>query len=154
MEYTGRHEDRRAPQGNNSWNDRFDSRGADLSTVRAFNRRQILNYLRKNGSSVNAPTPRVLMAKQLGLSRATISSIIDELLEEGLVIEGAKLRSTKKGGKRATNVLFNAKAAYIVGIDISRSRYRVYLANLDAMLLDQYAILLRWKKVHKPVYRL
>lgn len=134
MNSVNRYEENRAPSEKGSGKKGFGSHGADLKTVRAFNRRQILNYLRKNG-----PTPRVVIAKILKLSRATVSSFIDELLEEGLVLEGTKIKTTSKGGRRATIVHFNADAAYVVGIDIGRTRYRIYLANLDAKALDQSA---------------
>ncbi len=124
-------ENSRAPEGHNFGRGGFGSHAADLSTVRAINRQLILNYLRKDG-----PIPRVAIASRFGLSRATVSSIIDELIKENLVVEGSKLRATSKGGRRATRVHFNADAAYIVGIDIGRTRYRIYLTSLDAQVLD------------------
>jgi predicted NBD/HSP70 family sugar kinase len=110
-------------------------RGAGLKTVRAVNRRLILNYLLEH-----EPTPRVAIAKDLGLSRATVSNIIEELTEDNLVHEGEKIAATgaaEKGGRKPTQVYFNANAGYIVGIDMGRTHLIIYLTNLLAEPMDK-----------------
>jgi len=114
-----------------------ESQGAGYSTVRAFNRQLVLNYLRIHG-----PTPRVAIAKSLGLSRATVSSVIEELEKVKLVQDGEKIGAAhagtiSKGGKRPTQVHFNVNAGYIIGIDVGRSRLRIYLTNLKPEIIDQ-----------------
>lgn len=104
-----------------------------LNSIREVNRILILNYLRKFG-----PAPRVTIANALSLSRATVSSIIDELTNEDLVHEGMKLRSTTKGGRRATRVHFNADAGYIVAVDLGRTHLRIYLTDLEAKPIAQW----------------
>ena len=105
--------------------------------VRSLNYRRVLNHLRIDG-----PKPRVAIAKSLGLSRATVSGIIDELVKRELVYEGEKIGATSsgpisKGGKRATQVHFNTRAGYIIGIDLGRSRMRIYLTDLEPIIIDQ-----------------
>ncbi len=107
------------------------------TSVRPLNYRRVLNHLRIDG-----PKPRVAIAKSLGLSRATVSSIIDELVKSELVYEGEKIGATSsgpisKGGKRATQVHFNTRAGYIIGIDLGRSRLRIYLTDLEPTIIDQ-----------------
>src|SRR5207253_163868 len=103
------------------------------SSIREINRILILNYLRKCG-----PTPRVTIANALSLSRATVSSIIDELMNEDLVHIGGKLQATTKGGRRATRVHFNADAGYIVAVDLGRTHLRIYLTDLEAKPIAQW----------------
>ncbi len=100
---------------------------ADLSQVRVRNERLILNHLRRHG-----PLPRVEIADTLHLSRATVSSIISSLEEQGLVREGKRLNATSKGGKRPIEVQFNADAGYIIGLDIGRSHLTMLIRNLEA----------------------
>jgi uncharacterized membrane protein len=58
----------------------------DLSVV---NEKLILNYVRQGG-----PKPRVSIADNLGLSRATVSLIVSSLIQKGLLKEGASLPSS------------------------------------------------------------
>jgi predicted NBD/HSP70 family sugar kinase len=137
MDHMVEHPDTTIPDKDDSQKKRSESQGADYSTVRIFNRQLILNYLRQHG-----PTPRVAIAKGLGLSRATVSSVIEELTEKDFVHEGEKIGATSpgtisKGGKRATQVFFNVEAGYIIGIDVGRSRLRIYLTNLKPEIIDQ-----------------
>lgn len=81
------------------------------------------------------------IAKSLSMSRATVSSIVSELEKDGLVREGDKVNATQRGGKRPTLIHFNDNAGYIVGIDLGRSRIRVYLTNLETKLIDQLSAL-------------
>jgi predicted NBD/HSP70 family sugar kinase len=113
---------------------RLESYGADGRTVRDFNRQLILNYLRKNG-----PAPRVTIASDLDLSRATVSTIIDELKKDAFVHEGERINATERGGRRATQVHFNAQAGYIVGIDIGRSHLIIQLSDLEAKPIDTWS---------------
>lgn len=137
MDHIDKHPNTTIPDEDNSQKKRSESQGADYNTVRIFNRQLILTYLRTHGQ-----TPRVAIAKRLGLSRATVSSVIEELIENGLVHEGEKIGATSpgeisKGGKRATQVYFNVEAGYIIGIDVGRSRLRIYLTNLKPEIIDQ-----------------
>jgi predicted NBD/HSP70 family sugar kinase len=129
----GRSENKIVAISTRSPGQQLENQGADLGTVRKFNRRLILNYLREQG-----PTPRVTIAGNLGLSRATVSSIIDELKKDGLVHEGAKLVAAHRGGRRATWVHFNADAGYVIGIDIGRSHLIIRLTNLEAKTINKW----------------
>jgi excisionase family DNA binding protein len=113
-----------------------------LNPIREMNRKVILNYLREKG-----PTPRVTIATSLNLSRATVSSIIDELLNEDLVHEGKKLRATAKGGRRATRVQFNADAGYILAVDLGRTHLRIYLTDLEAKPIGRWEMRLDLMKM-------
>ena len=102
------------------------------NSIRESNRLRTLNYLRQHG-----PATRVAIARDLGLSRATISSIIEDLIREGLVYEGVKIDATQRGGRRATKVHFSANAGYIIGIDIGRSHLTILLTDLEAATIKR-----------------
>ncbi len=126
--------DNTVPGEQDSYRKRLEGLGVDQEKVRNYNRQLILRYLREHG-----PAPRVAIAQSLGLSRATVSSIVKGLMEHGFVREGEKMQATPRGGKRATEVHFNVDAGYIVGIDLGRSHLRIYLTNLAAKIVDQWA---------------
>lgn len=108
--------------------------GVDQEKVRTFNRQLVVKYVR-----AHTPTLRVTVAKALGLSRATVSIIVKELIENQWVHEGDKKQAQSTGGKRATEIFFNVDAGHIVGVDIGRSRLRLYLTNLTHHILDEWS---------------
>ena len=57
---------------------------ATSETARQINRRIALNFIRRH-----QPMSRADLARQSGLQRSTVSAIIDQLINEGWVTEGA-----------------------------------------------------------------
>jgi glucokinase-like ROK family protein len=103
------------------------SRGADVRAMREFNLLLVLNCIRQHG-----PLPRVAIARKTGLSRPTVSSLMETLLRERLVREGELLNSSAAGGRRAVEVHFNASAGYALGVDVGRTHVTLLLTNLAA----------------------
>ncbi|QBD81694.1 ROK family transcriptional regulator [Ktedonosporobacter rubrisoli] len=106
------------------------SQGTGLHYVREYNRLLVLNCVREYG-----PIARVMIAKRTGLSRTTVSSIIDVLLQEGFVREGSFSHSSSEGGRRAILVHFNAETGYVIGIDIGRSHLTILITDLSAKII-------------------
>lgn len=111
------------------------AQGADIHRLREFNRLLVLNYVRDHG-----PVSRVMLAQRLGLSRTTVSSIMDALLQEGFVREGHFLDAAPKGGRRAILVHFNADAGRILGIDVGRTHLTMLLTNLTPAIVAQRTV--------------
>ncbi len=109
--------------------------GADLHRIRKFNRLLVLNYVRDHG-----PIARVMLAQRLGLSRTTVSSIVDALLQDGLVQEGNFLNAAPRGGRRAILVHFNADAGRVLGVDVGRTHLTMILTNLAAEIVAQRSV--------------
>jgi glucokinase-like ROK family protein len=103
------------------------SGAADLQLMRTLNRLLVLNCVRERG-----PVARAAVARQTGLSRTTVSSIMDALLKDGLVFEGSTQSATPSGGRRAILVHFNAAAGYVVGVDLGRTHLILLLSDLAA----------------------
>lgn len=106
------------------------SQGADQRVMREFNRLLVLNYVRECG-----PLARVQIAQDTGLSRTTVSNIIDTLLQEGFVREGDLLDAAPSGGRRAMLVHFNADAGRILGLDVGRTHLALIMTNLQAEII-------------------
>ena len=108
------------------------SQGADYHHIRAFNRLLVLNCVREQG-----PIARVAIAKRMGLSRTTVSSIIDSLLQEGFVLEGSALHAAPAGGRRAILVHFSADAGSIIGVDVGRTHLTFIATDLSGAISAQ-----------------
>ncbi len=106
------------------------TKGADLRLMRELNRLLILNRVRVSG-----PITRVAVAHQTGLSRTTVSSIVDELLADNLLFEGQTVEAAPTGGRRATLLHFNANAGYVIGVDLGRSHLTLLLTNLAGEII-------------------
>ena len=74
-------------------------------------RRQILKLIKDSGQ-----ISRAELAKLTGLTRPTVSAIINELDGQGLINETGKGESC--GGKRPIMLELNKKSFYAVGIDL------------------------------------
>ncbi len=76
---------------------------------------------------------RADIAKRMDLSRSTVSNIVNQLLEVGLVAEiGA---GPSRGGRRPISLQFEYDAFNILGIDMGSSHVGVALTNLGTSVL-------------------
>lgn len=110
------------------------TQGVDFHALREFNRLLVLNSIRQRG-----PITRVAISKRTGLSRTTVSSIVESLLKEGLVREGNMLSAAPSGGRRAILLHFNADAGCIIGVDAGRTHFTVVVTNLAAEVLARHS---------------
>lgn len=90
----------------------------------------VLNYIRKYG-----PTSRFKIANATNLSGTTVSKIIHQLMQEDLVRAGDTIDASPRdgrrvGGRRATEVQFNADVGFVVGVDLGRKHLTLSLTNL------------------------
>lgn len=76
---------------------------------------------------------RADLARELGLSRSTVSEIVGGLLETGLIAEvGA---GPSRGGRRPTLLEFQDEAYVILGVDMGASHVAVALTDLRGRIL-------------------
>lgn len=88
------------------------SGGADQGTVRRANLALVLGSLREAGAR-----SRARLAADLGLNKATVSSLVAELLERGLVRDGRPERGAV--GRPGTIVELHGAGAFGVGAEIN-----------------------------------
>lgn len=103
---------------------------ATSETARHINRRIALNILRGH-----EPMSRAELARQSGLQRSTVSAIIEQLINEGWVTEGASGSSGR--GRRPRFLHLNVERAGILAVDVRPEMTRVGLAGLDARFVMQ-----------------
>jgi predicted NBD/HSP70 family sugar kinase len=106
-------------------------RVATSETARQINRRIALNFLRRHH-----PMSRADLARRLGLQRSTVSAIVDQLIGEGWVMEGAIGRATTRG-RRPRILHLNVDRAGIIAVDLRPETTTVGLADVDAKFVEQ-----------------
>lgn len=85
-------------------------------------KRQIIQYLDAEGSSTITD-----LSELMGISTPKTTSLINELIEDGLIAEQGKIDST--GGRRASLFGLVATSCYFLGIDVRR--YYVNIGLFD-----------------------
>lgn len=101
------------------------SRKATQELLKRQNRRLVLQALYAGDTNT-----RVGLAALTGLTKPTVSSLIAELLEEGLVREEGRGRSSDQGGKRPTLLAFRSDARQVIGIAVEQERVVGTLSDL------------------------
>jgi predicted NBD/HSP70 family sugar kinase len=76
---------------------------------------------------------RAEIARRTGLSRSTVSELIEMLLPTGLVVEGGPGESS--GGRRPIMLYFQDDACRILGVEMGSSHLAVALTNLRGHVL-------------------
>ncbi len=101
---------------------------ATSETARDINRRIVLNLIRKH-----QPVSRADLARYSGLQRSTVSAIIEQLIAERWVAEGAVGQLPR--GRKPTFLHLNDRRAGIIGVDIRPVKSSIALAGLDSRFL-------------------
>lgn len=96
--------------------------------MKSLNKTLILNMIRTNG-----PISRAEIAKMTRLTPPTVTNIVGELIQSGLVVEGE--RGESRGGRRPVMLTLNASAFHVIGVDVGIQQLRFIATNLDARLL-------------------
>src|ERR1035438_6196887 len=105
---------------------------ASGEVVRDINRRIVLNLIR-----TRRPISRADLARLCGLQRSTISLIVEQLIEEHWVVEGATGRLPR--GRRPTFLRLNEDRV-IIGVDIRPTQTTVALADANGKFASREVI--------------
>ena len=104
--------------------------------IRSINRSAILNAVKNN-----RPIGRADIARQTGLSPATVTSITGELIAEELIFE--KTPGDSSGGRPPILLDLNPRGGYVVGIKLMENQASGALTDLEAsVLVRRSAVLL------------
>jgi len=75
------------------------------------------------------PTSRAELARNAGVNRATITGIVQPLIEEGVLVEGEPLPAGGLGGKPARPLEFSPHAPRVVGVKLMPGAVRSALVS-------------------------
>jgi|SRR5690554_1779714 len=98
---------------------------ATREQLREHNRRLVLRMLYQGEVDT-----RAALATVTGLTKPTVSSLIGELMDSGLVVEEGLGRSSGSGGKRPTLLAFNPRARHVIGVAVGARSVSAVLADL------------------------
>jgi glucokinase-like ROK family protein len=105
----------------------------DLNLVKKINTSIVLEHIRSH-----SPISRAQIAEVTGLTKATVSSLVNELISSDLVHEiGAGASS---GGRKPMMLLFNSTAGYAIGVDLGVDYIYAALSDLNGTLVEQFRI--------------
>jgi predicted NBD/HSP70 family sugar kinase/biotin operon repressor len=111
-------------------------RTGSLGALRERNRLRVVDALRQRGAISRAD-----IARQTGLSRSTVSSLVGDLQAAGLVVEreGAAGPRGPEGGRPPILIALDQSAGAVVGIDFGHRHARVAVSDLSFTVLAERA---------------
>jgi glucokinase-like ROK family protein len=104
-------------------------RAGDATFLRRVNKSAVLELIREQG-----PMSRSEIARRLRLSPATITRIVNVLLENDLVLEGGPVLS--RYGRRPVLLEFNPRASLIIGVYVHQNMVAA-LSDLNGEILER-----------------
>src|SRR3990170_8470231 len=96
---------------------------ATRGTSREINRQIVLNLIR-----TRQPISRADLARRMGTRRGAVSLIVNDLIEGGLVYEGATGETVR--GRKPTFLYIDSRRRAVGAVDIRASQSFVMLADL------------------------
>jgi predicted NBD/HSP70 family sugar kinase/biotin operon repressor len=108
---------------------------ANPKLMKEINEEIIVDLLKKK-----EPLSRAEIAKLTGLSRATVSSIVNRLVDTGLIKEIGVGKSKSNGGRKPVLLELNPEAFYIVGVDLGTNNIIAIVTDLKARIKGKVSI--------------
>ncbi len=100
------------------------------NTIRDINKQIVLNYVRDR-----SPISRAEIARQTALQRSTVSAIVDDLLEGGLIEDIGTGDST--GGRKPSFLKLKTGTPIAIGVDVTPQKTTVAIADLAGQVLEK-----------------
>lgn len=91
--------------------------------IHDINSKLVLTHIINNG-----PISRATLAKKLGLTKATISTIVQELIDKHLVIESGSDNTSR--GRKPILLTFNPYCGYVITIDLEEEYLTLMTCHL------------------------
>jgi predicted NBD/HSP70 family sugar kinase len=113
-------------------------RTGSLESLRERNRLRVIDALRRRGA-----VSRADIARETGLSRSTVSSLVSDLQAAGLVIEredGAPAPRGAQGGRPGVLIALDRSAGALIGLDFDHDRVRVAVSDLSYGVLAESGV--------------
>ena len=98
--------------------------GQGSGALREANTRLVVDELRRGG-----PTTRPVLARNTGLAKQTVSTIVARLVSDGVAREVGRSAVDRSGGRPAVLVEYAADRAFVAGLELGVGRTRVMVAD-------------------------
>jgi predicted NBD/HSP70 family sugar kinase/ribosomal protein S25 len=119
--------------------DTRDFQRATRTTSREINRRIVLNLVREH-----QPISRADLARRMDIGRGVVTSIIQELIDDGIIYEGATGHAAR--GRRPTMLYVRTSDRLAVAVDLRFSRAYVMLSDFAGTQIS----LESFESIHDP----
>lgn len=103
----------------------------DLALIKKINTAIVLEAVLGH-----APLSRAQISEFTGLNKATVSSLVQDLIDSHLVVENGPGQSS--GGRKPVMLLFNGTAGYAVGVDLGVNYIRGLLVDLEGNVIAEH----------------
>ena len=110
---------------------------ANREITKAINQFNIVNTIRKAGL-----ISRVEIAQLTGQSRAAVTNITADLIQEGIILEKHTEHSSSRGRRRVMLAL-NPSFAYVVGVKLSAFQLSFAVTNMQADIISSLTVPVR-----------
>jgi hypothetical protein len=84
---------------------------------------------------INKEISRIQIAKNLGLDKSTISSIVSELLEIGIITENAEGKAGPQGGRRPVFLTLKRSSGCVLGVEFRPESYTAIAVDLEGSII-------------------
>lgn len=108
----------------------YTQKKGDPENARLINRSLILNQIR-----IKEELSRAELARNLSLSKMTVSTIVTDLIDEGLIIESGEGDSQRQGGRKPILLRLPDNNKFILGVDIGNTNTVVALASISGKII-------------------
>lgn len=105
------------------------SPGKNYEDISSVNKSSIIKFLRRSGVC-----SRSQISKAMGLTQASISKIIAQLIEENIVYETGYITGEK--GRRSIGIALNTRCKKVLGVRISRRSFAIGLFDLAGQMYE------------------
>ncbi|MBD2847085.1 ROK family transcriptional regulator [Paenibacillus sp. IB182496] len=95
-----------------------------LVNVKELNYKRIIKVIREQG-----PISRIDISALTNIPQPTITRITEELIGDGIIMENGSVPSAR--GRRPVQLVFNRDCFFSIGIQLSRSRVKVAIMNME-----------------------
>lgn len=106
--------------------------------VKKINRNKVFRYINSHEMTSN---PNI--ASTLGLSTPTVMQLVNELKEQGLVVEVGEYAST--GGRKAAAIATKKEKYYAIGLDITQNHIGFVLTDLSGDVIKHKRIQCKYR---------
>ena len=127
----------------------MEKRGISKLDLKRRNRMQILRVIRESG-----PISRVDVASALEITRAAVTIITNEMIEEGVLVEiGEAPVNTEKlqKGRRKILIDINMNSKFALGATVDEKEVTIGLTNLNAEVLDKSSMIIDERTTSKDI---
>ncbi|MNU53340.1 N-acetylglucosamine repressor [compost metagenome] len=102
----------------------------DQFLVKQINSSIVLDLIR-----THSPISRAAVSVKSGLNKGTVSNLVNQLIENGLVEEMGQGESS--GGRKPVMLSFNQRAGYAIGVDLRIDMASAVLTDLQGNIVQQ-----------------